>query len=54
MPGAYHAPGLDTAPFAGKHGTSAYTTLHKLPQKLGKQPAHVFRLLLLHPVTGPV
>ena len=27
---------------------------HMLLQKLGEQSAHVFRLLLLHPVTGPV
>ena len=54
MPSAQCVPGLDTAPFAGAHGTSASTTLHMLPQKLGEQPAHVFRLLLLHPVTGTV
>src|SRR5713226_3798435 len=41
-------------PVSGDHGASASTTSPMLPQKLGEQPAHVFRLLLLHPVTSPV
>jgi hypothetical protein len=36
------------------HGVSPVLASPMLPQKLQEQPAHVFRLLLLHPVTGPV